>query len=865
MKMPPPIDVTKLYSLGLLKSWHLPNPTWQEPDGSMVRDLTLDLAEVIKTAGDSPILWICSDILTINADVVLPEESIIIARCIVCPPNAGFILNTDSTVQLTVQQVLDPQGHAVPLKCSRVVDDKVDEYTMLPDQAPDGTLCWSWALGQTPEWSMAVASDPSWMRETEQSRQYIDTLFQIATLLREDQPTTSLHMLKWVARLASTSQYSLRLYAQATALATSIEASGGVQLVPRLDKELYASDTNDWLEHLKWRNEALSKIEAKDDLLELWEGLVSDALSRDNASILLEKKLEQRAEINRKRTLDAYRAAAQSITLQRHELMRAKHHFDTGIVQWRREQTSKAIVNIVTGSLQILEQIPAIVASPEAAVLPLLESGVSIAIKVTTEVDLSGMSSAIKAWDDAGWFDVRRNNSQVDDDADAGDDEEDDSLFGIMFDEEEEEEDYDIDNHLDEIDDKVQQLLDDKQQKVIQEAENKRKNKLDKAKEAAAKGGEKAGKGAEKVADSIMTLISLAKKTEKMQEKSQQALDASNDASTEALSSIATEGLDVVTGGSQVWHEVAIEMDAMFEGIAGGALSSITGGVDYRSQMKILISRGQALSDARVALAQANSALAEQRLRRQHAETLAEIYKTRGDQLMDKHINLESLRSLLFNRVLDAKRSVYMMLDNYRRAYDYFVMPAASDLPALPSMTAPLDSFIMDSREILSRGLAARSLSAEVQPFEQTIVIDDPETIRRFQASGLARFEIPTTHKDFKGLWRVRLKGVRAVVAGLDNDVDVNVDIKTSGYFSDLTNKGKKRNFVAAPLRLGFRYRGEKIILDGARASRFANDYYLPSPFTSWILYVTGSGNQTLDLSNSSAINFQLSGQASLI
>ena len=236
----------------------------------------------------------------------------------------------------------------------------------------------------------------------------------------------------------------------------------------------------------------------------------------------------------------------------------------------------------------------------------------------------------------------------------------------------------------------------------------------------------KAGKG---IFDAAMRIVEVAKKAEKLEAESIETLMRVDLAVDDAFGSIAPRGIDVVTGGAQIWGELEAEINPQLRG-DGQLRTKISGAESFQFAILRLVRKGRAMSEARLALAQANSDLAAARLRRRAAGRSTEIFETRLKTLANAAQRRAAMEMLAFDRVLDAKRAAWLAMEAYERAFYYFTLSHGDSEDRAPMITADTQEFERRARRMGETWVTSAHLAAAPQE-SVSALSSRPTTCRR--------------------------------------------------------------------------------------------------------------------------------------
>lgn len=365
------------------------------------------------------------------------------------------------------------------------------------------------------------------------------------------------------------------------------------------------------------------------------------------------------------------------------------------------------------------------------------------------------------------------------------------------------------------------------------------------------------------VISAITNIVHATKKADAMERAGRQALAAANSTLDKSFSSYDLSGLDVITGGEQEWDALERALTHILDRFAKENISGLEA---YREALMDFVALGKSYSQCRLAVAKANAQLAEMLLRKQATEQAVAIYQHRVEKLGDNLQIDDTISQLVFNKILDAKRSVFLAMESYRRAFIYFTL-SESSAPAVPKLSDNTDTFMEKAKNIAGRALVSSTLSKAPSTMNNIrFSVKDKELLATFRATGAISFGIDVHHPAFKTLGRVRFNNVRVFVEGLQYADDVEVLMRTSGTYSDKMVKpaGQPQRFVGPPLQLNFIYNGanREIKAMANFARRYEDDFFIPTPFTDWTVGVMAhNGTSDLDLSTVTALTFEFEGE----
>jgi hypothetical protein len=686
----------------------------------------------------------------------------------------------------------------------------------------------------------------------------------VATLFSTTKPALCLGQLHWIQALAAANPETMDLSLQAGALANTLilqkDAGSNALLVPFLDSGVYAESAKNLMTLLRQRDNKWTAFRNLKRADEQWRQVIEDSIGDKADQAELTRQLEKQAQDSLKQAWMARSIAARLVIEQKSSLKACQDDFEVAIKHWALDKSLQEGLNIVMGIFNILKEIPVILAGGPAFVavdiLPAANGLIS---------GLAGIAGTMKnTLDNAGRNPGPGNNSgsPVVDSADDIDD-----LNGTLFNDHymnslpEEGDIYDLDGTLFNDDfmnnlagggpqpaEKPVNGLNKKAVKKLIADEKQAKAERAKASEAFKKSIVNAGGEAADVVNAALRIMQIEGQAAAMEATSARILASISKTVDESLSSTEVKGLDTVTGGSQEWDLLGLEIEQLFIKIK--ELEAIKGGADYRLQFRKLIVKGKALSETRLAVAKAGFQLAEMKLRTITAERSMNRSKQRMVKLEAQMMSDESLQQYAFNKVLDAKRAVYMALESYRRAFMYFTLTDGTEMQ-LPSLLDSVDSFEKAVSTIAGKELTLTGAfkTQTPQTINKQIRIDDAQSLADLVQKGLITWTLRYNDDHFKNLARIRFNQVSVFVEFKDGyryDKEISVRVLTSGRYSDKNRHKGEKLFIGPPIQKNFEYtevEGKQDVSVYANiAPRFVSDFFNPTPFTDWTISFNEAG-----------------------
>ncbi|NUO03768.1 MAG: hypothetical protein HUU01_24405, partial [Saprospiraceae bacterium] len=395
-----------------------------------------------------------------------------------------------------------------------------------------------------------------------------------------------------------------------------------------------------------------------------------------------------------------------------------------------------------------------------------------------------------------------------------------------------------------------------------QEKENQEKRKA--ASERLIASIKKLGAEGEKLITAVANLANIGEKVEAYRKAGDKALNAAANTVNQTLSSYDLEGLDILTGGEDHWETLSLEMNNLFKKIP----EKISAAEPYKLELDKLIYMGRTYSHAQLALAKAKIKEAEMRLRLQASTQSVGIFKNRYNKLGDKIFRDEGMQQLVFSKILEAKRTTYLAMEEYRRAFIYYTLSDRLDQTGLPKITADSDDFSRIVATISGNALVKGSLTGQVSDYSGAkIVLNDPELLKTFiQNDGALQWECPTNASVFNSFGRIRMTEMRVYLDGLQYQGLVEVKIVSSGIYTDKLTEQTSfvPRFSGPAMRFNFVYDtsdNNKIQSAANISSRLVDYFFNPTPFTTWTIKAMAQDGTPLDFSTVTGIRFEFFGQ----
>ncbi|MDI4666492.1 hypothetical protein K9U40_19495 [Xanthobacter autotrophicus] len=874
-----------LYADASLKRLGLPAFTVVEPGAGIYRHPMLVWSAVHKAARkatDAPYLMVCCDVLVLDEDLIVDRPAFIIARRIETGPRAGVIIDRiaqpDPSLLLMTQQIVEAaSGKASALSVTLVVNDAAGTpieigYDLTP--ASNAEFCKAIVLEAGESVFRGLHPGDAGLGIIglgEQPALLLETQFQLASLRFTEDPGYARQLLFWIVELLSGNQSLAELALQARALYDTVsllsgEARNGV-LVPALDHAVYADQADQCLKLLTGRDQRLADMR---------QATRSDRQWLDDARVMLadrtnELDLNDRLVAQARRTRDQAEEARSDVLGQlldtRLTLERAKTTFDMEIERWKRAQMQAAAVDLVTNSLALLSKIPAIVVGAG-------DVGAIGQVFVGDVTQIAGQAGKMLGADQSVTRMVKGQTFS----SWAGKIESARGPFARLS----------KSNRIDQNANRLATWAQGKADSVLPKgnplpprnqaganpppAAAPDRDKADDMRDKV----ESAAGDAKGIFDAAMRLKEIGEAAEAMEQSSAELLGLAEGSIGDSLSTVEPAGIDIATGGAQLWQNLAIDVENMFENLAGGDVKSIPGAIEYRLAFRKLFVAGQAMSVARLALAKANTDLAVAILRKRSAARALDTMEQRVGKLGAQVAEDETVQNALFERVVEAKRGVFLAMEAYRRAFCYFSLIPLESLPALPRITDSVDDFSNKVRQIAGRAFELEAVEQMTgMPSTTTnieIVVSDPVELTGVVGKRRVEITVPDDSPAFKYFARVRVSRIRVYAEGVTSPVPILVRISSNGIYRDCVRSGPSSSprwvdFSGKKFSRVFVYKDQisPPLVEADTVERFRNDVFRPTPFTTWTLVFERQDGAAIDLTGLSAIRMQFSGECSAL
>jgi hypothetical protein len=626
----------------------------------------------------------------------------------------------------------------------------------------------------------------------------IGSIFQTACLISQSHPEIAADQFRWIAQIVTVNPGTRLMAAQAqTMLGWIIQEQHGLIIVPPLDFIVYAqaaSEQNVVLANLvatyeKWIDRDWQDSKWLDD------ASLSVTLRENDAK--LAGAIVHRAEDKLAGAKSALASASDQLNFLKVAFSIAHHNFDAGVEIWKAEERAKAIVNLIVNIVKLGAEIGKMVAAGKGG-------GTDAA---------TGEAGAAEGEQIEGAGEIEGEEAQIEGDGEI------------------EETSETASGETTEIETKSPSTA------------SSASDGMAKAKAIMGTLGD-VGEAGGKVVGSVEKIIEIGAAADKLHAMATNTVAAVDTDLSLTFTTADLKGLDLLTGGEQVWEMLKAGMDDLFSTIEK-QMNEIGGGPAFRVVFHKLVIGAEAYCNARLAIASASNALAEARLRQQTANLAVDLtqkYQTKINT--DKSLYCQ-LQQAAFDQILDAKRTVYLEFQKYRQAIRYFTLDKEEELPRLPDISASFEEFVSGCSRISGYELAMAGLVPRPQPMSSysishIITADDHAvTGKENDTVHAIAIRIDLNSPQLKRLARVRIDQMDVElrdIAGNPISVDV-IYISTNGTYADRSADDRNIQVTAESWEpmIDFHKDGTEGT-SAAVYSRYGQLIFKPTPFTIWTI-----------------------------
>ncbi|MEY3212885.1 MAG: hypothetical protein RIT28_3366 [Pseudomonadota bacterium] len=340
------------------------------------------------------------------------------------------------------------------------------------------------------------------------------------------------------------------------------------------------------------------------------------------------------------------------------------------------------------------------------------------------------------------------------------------------------------------------------------------------------------------VVEDVQKIIDISEKADALLDASVEVNNGVDVAADQVFSTTSLGGLDVVTGGSQVWDTLQIDMGVCFDAVP--AYKDIDGGAELRAAFEKVIVAGHAHSEVRLALAAAYAHRAEVRLRQATARSQEQRAEARVAALEATVRWDAELAARIFQRVLNTRRSLWLLCEQYQRSWRYYTLSRSA--PALPPLVGDSDSIEESVTALTSASFTFEALSPVPTAYTRTLDIPGAVFARAGDGSWRGSWRVGVDDPAFAQWGRLRIDAAKAEIAlsGLPaQSLSVMITLSSSGEYADRAADGAILRFVGAPIDRVTQYEQDSngarvFVTEGRPPARLIETYFKPTPFTLW-------------------------------
>lgn len=336
---------------------------------------------------------------------------------------------------------------------------------------------------------------------------------------------------------------------------------------------------------------------------------------------------------------------------------------------------------------------------------------------------------------------------------------------------------------------------------------------------------------------SAEALVATEAQASALQDLADETLNAVSAAGARTLGPGTLTGLDAVTGGSQVWERLLIAMNQVFDS-QKTTLQQISGSDGFIVAFRQLVVGAEAYGKARLAEAQARGALAVSMLQTRTAERGVALAETTVEDMQARADLVDAIRQRVFGRLLDAKRSVYIALQQFRDAIAYYT--DWQKVPSLPLISADTDSYLAAATAAANADLIFMDPAFAPSELERLRVRVPPTSIRRTE-DGLI-FQIEADDPQFTSIRRIRIDRIAVTLLDAGDEVVParTAALATSGTYRAVGVDGATAVFTGNPHMRAIVYGSDgSTAVAGAVYGHLRDKLFKPTPFTTWTVRIS--------------------------
>lgn len=777
-----------------------------------------DLNKIVPDTQRDPWIIAC-DVLRIDEDLVLNGLTYIFARRIEIIGDSQIVLDlAEEDIDgrdflLYTQEIKDTNDNDCALIVNKILPDaddliirKIELDTRLNTFDATRIL---WEAADEANIIDAGPLDESFLYEGTPLRLLLTSLFQMAIFIEEEYKELVKKQSRWIAAMASynpgTRPMALQAMSYANRITAQLALKDGAILVPSLDASLYQDDLKAWGDLLTTQQMNWRLLNLQTNVEKSFRDLAIDAFKDKDDQAKLSNKLVEKAKTERDNALEAWRQANTEMNLRKDLYGAAETRFNAGVKIWKRKETIKTSVSLALNTITLIAQVGVIIAEivvapPAGAASAASLAGSAVQAGTTTVTLAAGVISGVSSGSG-------RSSSQSIGAAGA-------SATVTLT--------------------------------PVPKETPTPPTKFDKLKAAGGKFADKQvglKNSAKGIVADVERIIEISKHADALLAGAATVTEELDDMASKAGTAELT-GMNVVTGGKQFWDHFELNVDSLFEN-GMPEYKDIDGGEDYRLTFKHLILTARNVCETRLALATAAGKLAEAKLQLQTAKSIQERAKKRAEALAENVKWDEGIAQMMFQRVVNTKRAIYLLCEEYRRALQYFTLLPDSNLPKLPDLRGGADSIQLAVNTLTSKTFQYGSFPNQIYPQKMAGTIyevSNPLILQEFPNTDtfryLINFDISPKSSNWDAYTRIRFTEVSPILMDASgNKIEIGSDttfrVSTSGEYKDRVTGNDVQNFVSDPLKLVI-----QSTIKGTVPEGFQGKYFKPTPFSSWTILI---------------------------
>ena len=788
-------DPEKLYTPATIHGWGLLADSALNENGE-ARGLALRWSKLqrdfqgLAPDPEDQVWHVCCDVFILDADYVVPNDLVLVAREVRIEGAARLVLAEGVDDARVITSALSRDGKPASLdvvygtaEAVPVALPQSDAVARVLSLDANGRLAPSaWEPGtDTANWLTDALDDGGIIRLG------VGTLFQVATLVEDDEPDLAMAQIAWVAALAEISPASQTMAAQARSqLGRIANIRQGLVVVPPLDFAVYTAAAADALKVLEARNEVYQTWVGMSWQDSKWLDLARQTVALKEGEADLSEQMEKRRAADLKKVRSARDAAATQLIALRQDFFAKTNDFKAGVKIWERDETIKASIELAVNIIKLGVEVGKLAAAGGAGGAG---AGASAAEGAEgAEIEGAGEAEQIEGEGEGIEGATGETGETGGTDAVAKEGAKGSKVEGIK-------------------------------------------------KLAGSLGG--VGEAGVAVAGSVQKIIQIGKTADALQDMSENTLASVNAGLGKTFTVAPLKGLDVITGGAQVWKTLTVAMDDIFK-LNEKLINEIPGGPAFRVSFRKLVVGAEAFCNARLAVAAAANDLAEAKLREHWAERAVEIVKVTEQNLEADQTLLDQLKQAAFDQMLISKRAVFMELEKFQAAIRYYTL--MDEGPDIPRITSTVVQFTKGVSQVTGYKYALEQIDRPGHMHDVTVRL--PVTAANRAADGSYVVQVGLDHPDLKHYARVRIDSADIGVFAADGSrVDPEtVRMESSGTYRDRNSEHKEFLFTGNPWDHTLVYDEEgNSDLEAGTYSRFEQKVFKPTPFTTWIFHIRGA------------------------